>query len=89
MHHTQDQDHTGVNPRTFLPKPNIVECVNVLFHDSVPGLLLSCNANKQAIAQIQATLQQYKWSANGKQGELGEMLEPVSEESRVGYVGQV
>ncbi|KAL7872202.1 hypothetical protein SRHO_G00071850 [Serrasalmus rhombeus] len=60
MHHTQDQDHTGVNPRTFLPKPNLVECVNVLFHESVPGLLLSCNANMQAIAQIQAALQQYK-----------------------------
>ncbi|XP_036438460.1 uncharacterized protein si:ch211-245h14.1 [Colossoma macropomum] len=60
MHHTQDQEHTGVNPRTLSAKPNIVECVNVLFHDSVPGLLLSCNANKQAIAQIQAALQQYK-----------------------------
>ncbi|KAI4893406.1 hypothetical protein NFI96_033622 [Prochilodus magdalenae] len=60
MHHTHDQEHIGINPNTWVPNTNVVKCVNVLFHESVPGLLLTCNANKQAIAQIQATLQQYK-----------------------------
>ncbi|XP_076873404.1 uncharacterized protein LOC143523109 [Brachyhypopomus gauderio] len=60
MHHTFHQDHAGVTPRIWSSKPNIVKCVNVMFHESEPGLLLGCHANTQAIAQIQSALQQFR-----------------------------
>lgn len=58
MYHTFNPNHICQNLYTTISQANILEHVNVLFHDSNNGLL-NCLANDQAIAKLQMILNHY------------------------------
>ncbi|XP_061578848.1 uncharacterized protein LOC133445541 [Cololabis saira] len=62
MHHTRDVDYSTGGRRWSETFRNVVLDVDVLFHETVPGLLI-CDENRKAIRQIQESLAQYskKW----------------------------
>ncbi|XP_061578853.1 uncharacterized protein LOC133445544 [Cololabis saira] len=62
MHHTQNVDYSTGGRRWSETFRNVVLDVDVLFHETVPGLLI-CDENRKAIRQIQESLAQYskKW----------------------------
>ncbi|GLD69038.1 uncharacterized protein AKAME5_002035100 [Lates japonicus] len=55
MHHTRKPDHTPVATNWSETYPQVVLDVNVLFHDSVPGLL-QCERNENTVQQIHREL---------------------------------
>ncbi|XP_061580344.1 uncharacterized protein LOC133446347 [Cololabis saira] len=58
MHHTRDVDYSTGGRSWSETFSNVVLYVDVLFHETVPGLLI-CDENKKAVRQIQESLAQY------------------------------
>jgi len=58
MHHTFNPDLVCPSFNMTSSQVNIVEQVNILFHDSQGGLL-KCLANEHAINKLQRVLHQY------------------------------
>ncbi|XP_061579108.1 mucin-1-like isoform X2 [Cololabis saira] len=58
MHHTRDVDYSTGGRRWSETFRNVVLDVDVLFHETVPGLLI-CDENRKAVRQIQDALAQY------------------------------
>ncbi|XP_061580343.1 small ribosomal subunit protein bS16-like [Cololabis saira] len=54
MHHTRDVDYS-TGGRSWSETRNVVLDVDVLFHETVPGLLI-CDENRKAVRQIQDAL---------------------------------
>ncbi|XP_067274008.1 uncharacterized protein si:ch211-245h14.1 [Pseudorasbora parva] len=59
MHHTFNPNYACPSCNITSSQVNIVEHVNVLFHDSMYGLL-KCAANQHAIDKLQSVIYQYK-----------------------------
>lgn len=59
MHHTFNPNYVCSSYNTSSSQANIVEHVNVFFHDSQQGLL-KCVSNDHAISKLQSVLYQYK-----------------------------
>ncbi|XP_050924986.1 uncharacterized protein LOC108875522 isoform X2 [Lates calcarifer] len=55
MHHTRKPDHAAGATNWFETYPQVVLDVDVLFHDSVPGLL-QCERNENTVQQIHREL---------------------------------
>ncbi|XP_061580276.1 uncharacterized protein LOC133446282 [Cololabis saira] len=58
MHHTRDVDYSTSGRSWSETFRNVVLDVDVLFHETVPGLLI-CDENRKAVRKIQDALAQY------------------------------
>ncbi|XP_051814815.1 uncharacterized protein LOC127537102 [Acanthochromis polyacanthus] len=64
MHHTRDVDYFTAAKRWSETFDSVVFDVNVLYHETVPGLL-KCSKNTEAISDICKELVKYSSSTNG------------------------
>lgn len=59
MHHTHNQNYVCPSPNiSSSSQENLVDLVNVLFHDTANGLLM-CPENKTAVSRVQSVIQQW------------------------------
>nr|XP_055041547.1 uncharacterized protein si:ch211-245h14.1 isoform X2 [Misgurnus anguillicaudatus] len=59
MHHTHNHNYVWPSPNISSPsQENLVDLVNVLFHDTANGLL-TCPENKSAVTRIQSVIHQW------------------------------
>ncbi|XP_061566210.1 uncharacterized protein LOC133420532 [Cololabis saira] len=64
MHHTRKVNYSTVGRRWSETFRNVVLDVDVLFHETVPGLLI-CDENRKAVLQIQESLGRHKITSSG------------------------